>query len=174
MFELSNFKNINKISIFKNILILFSIFFTVSLIYTIVELRLYKLLLHQARLIKESEATISNKQGKLEKSKVFSYLDLNGAEKIVVYLENPNTYLKRNILIIDKENNKIGVPNLNIRDYSLWGNYLFQNNSGESFVPFGHFKSGHFNPNLNITNDEITFILPQDREFNHKNIVIDL
>lgn len=142
--------------------------------YKVFDWRLYKLMLNQARLIQKTNSTILGNKQPLANSYVYQYSDEN-SEKIILYLENSDAYKGRDLLIIDKKNKRIGKPNSNIRDYSKWGNYIFQNNSGERFIPFKNdVKRIYFDPNLNVNNNELSFNLPKGEGYKFETISIKL
>ncbi len=144
---------------------------TILFFYGVFHFRLYKLLLNQGRLLKPVHATVLCDSQVSQKGLLYEYKDEYG-DKMIFYLKGP-TRLDRKVLVIDVDRQKIGVPNSSFQDYSLWGNHLFQNNSGENYIPLdNNVKRNYFDPNLIITSDEIRFELPPNEGYHCSEIVI--
>ncbi|MFD0835116.1 hypothetical protein ACFQ0I_05030 [Mariniflexile aquimaris] len=86
---------------------------------------------------------------------------------LILIIPNKKKTDKHNVLIIDKENDLIRIPNSNKKDYEILGNYLFQSESGaNSMIPINDPDKGIlFNPKLKIDNETIEFELPEWSEF---------
>jgi hypothetical protein len=69
------------------------------------------------------------------------------------------------LLVIDRAKNDVALPNGGCRDV-LFSNYLFLEECGYGGVFYGDkVKMSGFNTRLEITDSEISFILPNDRDF---------
>ncbi len=147
----------------------------VVVLFQVFQFRLYKLILGEARLIKEQTGVRMKGDGvDLATSAFYPYSD-EGGRKAVVYLTDHKAYKKRHVILIDLDKGKVGSPNSSIRDYSKWGNFLFQNASGNWFIPFDNkIKGLDFDPSLQVEKDSIIFDLPPNAGFPVERILIEL
>lgn len=115
-------------------------------------------------------------------AKVFNmkttYDDQKPIDCLILYIPNEANPLGRDIIIIDRNNRKIGLPNASKRNYSLLFNYfLMQGGGSDWFVPFdlndGGVKGWNFDPDLKINENRIYFKVPPELIDIGKEVLID-
>jgi hypothetical protein len=83
-------------------------------------------------------------------------------DNLVLWLPNASAYYKREILMINRREKLVGMPNASNLEYDLLLNiYLFQAESGSLFTPFSSVKWDNQDPMLEITDKTIQFTMPE-------------
>ncbi|MEO6394163.1 MAG: hypothetical protein ABIP75_20080 [Pyrinomonadaceae bacterium] len=86
---------------------------------------------------------------------------------VILVLPNDRTASGVDPIVVDRGNRSVGSVNSNELDYYLlWGKYLFQSESGSTYVSFGSAKGYEQDPQLRISDHTIDFILPADYPLN--------
>lgn len=141
---------------------------------------LSRYLVGSARVIgKPIESTIFVNGSECRDAKIFiQHDDFYGSEEeyFILYFPNKEKSEARNVVIVDKKNNLIRIPNSNRRDYEVIGKYLFQSESGANvMIPVnGPMKGMGFEPDLIIKKGSMEFKLPNWSEFGIKEIKIKI
>ena len=97
-------------------------------------------------------------------------------DSLVIWLPNASSFYGRGILMINRNEKLVGMPNSSSTDYELLLNrYLLQAESGSLNVPFTSAKWDKQDPQLEIAHNRIEFTLPElDAGFSHKRIEVVL
>jgi hypothetical protein len=78
-------------------------------------------------------------------------------DSLVLWIPDSSISFGRAIIIVDKANHEVGMPNSNIMDYDLlWDTYLFQSEDGSRNAPFAK-GEGYEDPQLALENSTIKF-----------------
>ncbi len=113
------------------------------------------------------------------KAKMFKMdrlVDGSSVDMLILWLPTDKKPYLRDILIIDRKNNTVGLPNSDDASYGLYLNcYLFQARGADWFVPFSDRgeKGWCFNPRLKIGKGVISFSLPGEELFSYRTIRIE-
>ena len=87
---------------------------------------------------------------------------------LILYLRNLKDYNGTPVLIIDRENQIVKIPNANEKDYNLVFENLLQSDSGANvMIPINNkIKGLGFEPNLKFADKKITFNTLEDNIIN--------
>lgn len=124
-----------------------------------------KLLVGSARIIgNKVPARLSVDGVSLENAHCFREDSLFNGEKsnrLVLWVEIPETPLGRDILIVDPDSRKVYLPAAGTDDYKLlWKKWLIQSDSGAMGVAFGDSKLDPNDPNFQQAGNMISFSIP--------------
>jgi hypothetical protein len=93
---------------------------------------------------------------------VKSRFDKTPADTLVLWLPDPSAVYGREVVIVDRLHNDVGLPNAGKEDYELLrGRYLLQSESGSMYASFKGPKFDSQDPHLEIRPKHITFIIPR-------------
>ena len=93
---------------------------------------------------------------------VRSRFDGSPADSLVLWLSDPSAVYGRTVVVVDRLHHDVGLPNAGEGDYELlWGRYLLQSESGSMYASFRGAKFDGQDPKLVISDEHITFIIPQ-------------
>jgi hypothetical protein len=93
---------------------------------------------------------------------VKSRFDGTPADILVLWLPDPSVIYGRDVVIVDRLHNDVGLPNAGNADYELLrGRYLLQSESGSMYASFKGPKFDSQDPQLEVRQKRITFIMPQ-------------
>jgi len=99
----------------------------------------------------------------------------NPADYLVLWVGNPSAIYGREILIVDRLHDDLGLPNAGDLDYELLGGrLLFQSESGSMYVPFKSTKFDSQDPQIQFSEKYIRFVVPHSPILEGKNIEINL
>ena len=142
---------------------------------------LTKWILGSARIIGEPITCKIKINGiKCDSAKVFHQTtDFSGKferDYLILFILNRTKSDGRNVLVIDRENKLIRIPNSNKIDYEIIANTLFQSESGAHvMIPINDNVKGYgFEPKLKFEDNTIEFILPNWSEYKISKIEIEL
>jgi hypothetical protein len=91
-----------------------------------------------------------------------THFDGQPTDSLVLWLPDNSANEKREILMINRGEALVGMPNSSIIQYDLLLNrYLLQSESGCFNVPFNRVKWDAQNPELEITGNTIRFVMPE-------------
>ena len=91
-----------------------------------------------------------------------SFFNGASADDLVLWLPDDAAYYGRNVLIVDRLNGNVGLPNSGDLDYYLlWNKFLFQSETGSMWVGFKDAKLDNQDPHLEISDKYIVFVVPQ-------------
>jgi hypothetical protein len=94
-----------------------------------------------------------------------SYFNGAPSDSLVLWLPESSSPYGREVLIVDSAHHTVGTPNYGKQDYHLlWDRFLFQSESGSLMVSFTDPKSYAKDPELAITEHEISFRVPTESE----------
>jgi len=92
-----------------------------------------------------------------------SRFDGKPADELVLWLPNRDADYGRNVLIVDRLNGNVALPNTGELDYYLlWNRFLFQSETGSGWVSFKDAKLDKQDPHLELSDKYITFVVPPD------------
>lgn len=105
-----------------------------------------------------------------------SYFNGIPTDRIVLWLPVKSIYTNRAIFIIDRMRHEVGSTNTSEEAYYLLlDTFLFQSEGGSGLIPFDSAKSYEVDPKLLITENSISFILPEEYSYyGGKRIEIEL
>ena len=99
----------------------------------------------------------------------------NPTDNLILWIPDKTNYLERRIIMVDRQNHTVGIPNYSNGSYQLIANkFLVQAESADWFIAFSNgVKGWSFDPRLVIENDTIVFNLPKNI-IEGKNVIVIL
>src|SRR4028119_842455 len=92
---------------------------------------------------------------------VKSRFDGSAADNFVLWLPDASAIYGRDVFIVDRLHHDVGLPNAGNSDYYLlWDRFLFQSESGSMYVAFKSPKFAKQDPQLELGDKYIKFIVP--------------
>jgi hypothetical protein len=118
-----------------------------------------------ARVLSSTASVTIKIDGQIDRSaKCFfskSRFDGKPADDLVLWLPNVDAHYGRNVLIVDRLNGNVGLPNTGELDYYLlWNRFLFQSETGSGWVGFKDAKLDKQDPHLELSDSHVTFVVP--------------
>ena len=98
--------------------------------------------------------------------KMSSHFNGQPTDSLVLWLPDSSSVYGRDILIVDRANHIVGYPNSsNLHYHLLWNRLLFQSESGGLGVPLRSAKSSSQDPGLVVSDQGVSFRMPDDANF---------
>jgi len=95
-----------------------------------------------------------------------SSFDGRQVDWLVLWIPDASSPYGREILIVDRANRNVGIPNSsNLQYHLLWNRFLFQSESGSFYVPLYSAKSYAQDPELVLNDHSISFRMPDQAVF---------
>ena len=121
-----------------------------------------KYFIGEARVLRKVPAVVKVDDGEINNAFCFlqkTYFDGKPADILVLWLPDESDYYGRDVIMIDRKNVDVGIPNFSNRHYGLLlGNFLLQSESSQWYVSFSDSKWGNQDPKLEIKKDLISFV----------------
>lgn len=124
-----------------------------------------KLLFGMARILSQQVDVVLEIDGRLVPGvrcfKESTLYDGRPSDRLVLYIDDPNTLLKRHIILVAPAHGMVLLPKPSTRDYRLIRDrWLIQSDSGAEGVAFGDTKLDDRDPDFRRSKDTCSFTIP--------------